>query len=1142
MSSIITPEQLFQLTHGRTSNGQKLSGMLFMVSMATSLERGKVELIDLTTKQFAPCLVDRFLPNYHRVKVFITEWNYVFDHVSGYRYLEFQLDSVFTEHAEQSILRRHFISQNALYRSLKHIFYKPNRQLSCADFKNVDIAGQIHAISSLFTSPDVRSYFYLQLVRDHQCISIQFSGKDCEKYHRYFHIGSLYCFKDLSIISVSGRSVFLFDSDSSTCVITPSQYQKITVKLNNPAYPLTVTEVQDPVKFTGTITRVIDPLFGIYELENKLVLCLFHLMSYSPSTPFRLGTRLRLFRFHAAKLSTSPQHKSHLLNLWQVENDCPMLIACQNTSIEVESFAEHCTVPLEPMQTIELKHQVYIDISKHRADFTQLMQQLEIYAMLESKFSNTADLDAEEIFTAFKCIRRHVLGTMEPCQIDCEGFLRHDEICQVVTCGKNVMLNSFPDLKNVKSSLEDKLSPYSLDLAGQNHLYEQNKVLIQRALFNNEFFLLGRVEMAQDGRIMLVDNSCSILLSTSQNVELGAIYICVRARLFREDLSIVDVATGAVVNPDCTYLSCDGSDLYAVYRPQQTSFQIQQDMSSVSVDYFVFDRLVENAQQHFSVVHVITVFPIEVAHGDEKFMESRMVAVLYEMRGPRSKPIPIDAGKRIILVTNNRNQSLKFNRQLQPDRWCVILGLIQPGSNKNETTFFLSEKLHEIYPIIMTTNQTANAIQLRVVVSNLLQSSSSSSLSAAAVTHSIEPVYNVSQFTTVDLCPDEKYMKKEKYFYEKPVNLRGIIVSKRFSKGFAENMISNKEAEEDYQAFGVGTAKENRNIQVQLRQLDGLDSIVIYIDSPTQHYPLGLVEGAHVTFRNLLRKHGRHSAYRFHCITNGISTFEVETTTAPEPDVINKEDIPVIGLSQLHSEVVDGIEREDTIFKVCCYIQSFITLRLKWYCMTCESNIRNGNCYYFCESREQIFLASAYIEISDSKASGNANVDGEKLVFQLLNLDKKQRETLKQAVYQYGEVYYEGWRSPEDTKRRSNEADNYEPYNEEGERGMSKEEREEKNEDEVFLKSKQRMGYQVRDLCNTAKARGNLWIYAKRQYEKKPELVQRLRQVRISDKHGTLTNWEFEKIKLKVIETEEANACELAYQYLLQGLSEYMNQ
>ncbi|GAA5803902.1 hypothetical protein HPULCUR_009387 [Helicostylum pulchrum] len=1137
MSSIITPDQLFQKTHGQTSNGQKLSGMLFMVSKEASLERGTVELIDLTTKQFIPCLVDLFLPRYHRVKVLITKWNYIFDHVSGYRYLEFQLDSVFTERSEESILRRHYLSQNTLYRSLQqHVFYVPNRQLSCATAKSIDLAGQIYAISSLFAPPDVRSYFYLQLVRDQQCVTIQFSGKDCEKYHRYFRIGSLHCFKDLSITSVSERDMFSFDSNASACAITPIQYQKIAIKPNHPTYPLTVTEVQNPANFTGTITRVIDALFGIYELEKKLTLCLFHYTNYSPSKPFRLGTRLRIFQFHATKLSKSLQHTSHLLNLWQLENDCPMLIGCQNTSIEIESFAVHCTVPTEPIQLIDLKHKVYMDIVMRQTNFTQLMQQLEIYAMLEYRFSNMADLDAEAIFTAFKSIRRHALGTIEPCQIDSEGFLRHDEICQVVTCGKNVMLNSFPDLKNVKSSLEDKLFPYSLDLAGENHAFEQNKVLVQRALFENEFYLVGLVEMADDGRIMFVDNSSRILLN-AQDVKLGAIYICARARLFCEDLSIVDMATGKAVQPDCTYLSFDVSDLYVAYRPPQRSFQIQQDISSVPVDYFVCDQLVENAEQRLSVVHVITTFPIEVTHQGEKVMESRMVAVMYGLLGPRGNPIGINPGKRIVLVTNNRNQSLKFNRQLQPDRWCVILGLIRPGSNANKTTFFLSEELHEICPIIMnTTTQTANAIQLRAIIPNPPQSS-------ASLTNIIEPTYNVSQFLTEALCPDQKYLHKEKYFYVKPVNITGIIVSKHFSKGFAENVVSSEEAEEDYCAFGVGTSKPNRNIQVQLRQLDGLESVVIYIDSPTQHYPLGLVEGAHVTFRNLLRKHGRHSAYRFHCITNSVSTFEVETTLAPETDVINKEDTPVMGLSQLHKEVVDGTEREDTILKVCCYIRSFISLRLKWYCITCESNIRNGNCYYFCESREQVFLASAYIEVSDSKASGNANVDGEKLVFQLLNLNKRQRETLKQAVYKYGEIFYEGWRAPEQTKRSNNEVEYYEPYEEEQEdQEMSKEEKEERKEDEKLFQSKQKIGYQVRDICNKAKARGNIWIYAKRQFEKKPELLQRLRKVRMSDKNGTVTTWEFEKIKLKVIEIEETDACKLAYQYLLEGLSDYMNQ
>ncbi|KAI9331975.1 CST, telomere maintenance, complex subunit CTC1-domain-containing protein [Pilaira anomala] len=1099
MSTSINIAQLVTGGKSRTSKGQSLTGMLFVVSKESSLARGTIELVDFTSEQMALCVVDQFIPTYHRVIVSIKEWNYIFDAASGYRYLEFKMDSVFYSNDTLSVIRRHIKSESKTYSKQPHVFYIPSPTLSCAEKRNVALAGQIHSISPLIVVPKVTSYFFLQLTRDRSCVTIRFSGKGCEYYYHYFLIGSYHVFQNLSIIKKGERTIFSFGKESCTCTITATQYADITIQPNSLEYPLTVTSVEKPRQFTGCITRIIDTLFGIYELESKLLVCLFHYMNYSPQKPYRIGTRITISHFHTTKVQSLTT--SHLLSLWEMKNDCPVLVSCQMTRIEIQSFPTHSQVLGEDMQTVSFKLLVYLDVIKRQLDFSSLLQQLEIYAALESKFSKSMDLDLNGLFKTFNIIRKHLLENDEnqAYSIDFDSFFSHDDEdsgCQVFTrnSDKNVIqLISYPSLENVKSSLEDNLAPYQLDLIGENHFNEQHKVLIKSAELNQEHQLLGRIDMLDDGRLVLVDNTCNILINTTENIELGAIYLCKKVRLFSEDLSYLNSLTFEKTKLDCRYISCNGHDLYLVYRPHQQIFQIEQDISSVGISRFICDGLTTVVNHPVVVAHVIDKLPLEFSVlGND--IECRLVVMLYSLTDSTEHNISIDSGKRI-LVTNKRNRSLKFNRQLQLNKWYVILDLIQLGSNENDKTFFLSEKCHKIYPIVITPRRINYAIQLTAIVSDDAVSVFKPPIP--------KPVYNVSQLAVYSLSPDESYQERADFYYTEPMDVQGIIISKRLLKGSAQSHSTcDDKAADMYDKFGIGTGKYERKLQIQLRQLNRLDTLVIYLDSKSQHYPLGLIPGARVTFRNLLRKHSYKGFYNFYCTNRSTSTIQVESTHAPKEDHVDLDNVPKIALSQLQKELVEGKEPEDTIFKAYCFVNLIVSLRFKWLCKTCESVIRNSNCFNLCQEIEHVFTASAYVKISDNTETAHANVDGEKLVFGLLDLTQAQADELKHFVFEHGELYYQG--KPGST----------------------------------YSNLPEKIDNPLKDLCSKAISRGHIWIYAKRQFKKEESGLSLLK---LPKEKKNREVFDVEKAKLKVIVIKPDFAANIACQLLLEGLDDFIN-
>ncbi|ORX61894.1 hypothetical protein DM01DRAFT_1379777 [Hesseltinella vesiculosa] len=198
---------------------------------------------------------------------------------------------------------------------------------------------------------------------------------------------------------------------------------------------------------TGTVTRVLDPIFGIYELDHRYILCLFHYFDYSEKRPYRVGTTLTISYVHLLRVAINTRYGSpcHLLDSTQQwlssqpsaggasdddvseddNNDPPMedpsqphrprhvvfMIACMRSNVKITSFASFMegTPPLSPMTTDplhvfgqawnnsfqELKLRVYSLCSCHHLHAASLIRQLELFAALHAKFRSTLNEDSK---------------------------------------------------------------------------------------------------------------------------------------------------------------------------------------------------------------------------------------------------------------------------------------------------------------------------------------------------------------------------------------------------------------------------------------------------------------------------------------------------------------------------------------------------------------------------------------------------------------------------------------------------------------------------------------------------------------------------------------------------------------------------
>ncbi|KAI9482882.1 MAG: CST, telomere maintenance, complex subunit CTC1-domain-containing protein [Benjaminiella poitrasii] len=979
-----------------------LTGILSVVSEERDdFERGTVILLDPSRQHALACLIDHFDPSIDNTVVFIDNWNYIASSSDGLAYLEFSLGHVY---------RLPPNSSNRI--SLLRACLSADSETS-----NIDaIEAVIEGISVLYAPPQTPAQFALQL--SDGCVL--FDGDDFIKYYPMFHIGSRYLFKNL--LRDENRNVFVFTSESS-CHLPHDNKQQ----------PSTTPSSSDVI---GTVTRIIDSLFGLYEINHSTLLCLFHHLPYSPSRPFRINTQLRLYHLHHITLFTTTT-ESHHYSLFDIlaSSYSQVLVACHRSHLDIIQLPDTYEYPetSEPTLERQLKEHVYLDCVRAQADFEQLVRRLEVYATL-IKHKGTMDLN--RLKHAYDILSRHITSAAAATAIAiekasegdwCDRFIYHDVFCSSVIITKR--------RKKKKEKMEKAKETLSLDaylsvhemvnvrltkrlqqvdvprFTGSNTLAEEDEVMVRTAATTTattRTWLVCRLQMGRNGRQYLHDVSgyvpCVLLTDPQQERcqrqrRPEGLYWVRRVKLVQEDLTYRQ-DTKEPVALNATYVICHPEDLILLATsPPPLQFVMAKRFHNVTdVKWYVPSRLL--LQQPYWVAFVLNKFPIQTVQSDRLYLESRIVVKLYDVQdlGVSSDP------QQCVLVLSSQNDSLRLYEKFKIGEPCVIQGSYYSDHSDNSNngggtiTMHLVGEEHAVFPVRFTDQPNHRAIELTPLL--------------APAGEQVLPHKSVMDVAALYAQEAEKDHHQQTYFFKEAVNVQGVLVTKRFLKGDSDDHGNNNKARSLYQDLGIGTGQSKRDIYLQVRQPDGLEVLDIYLNPQQIQYPLGLLVGARVTLYNLMCK--MRSNGGFYCVANQLTVFEVHSITTDDTALLRhleqqqyspSDKVPSLSIDKLDTMSVA------MMFRTFCYVSELIHMNMRWQCCACGSTIRRGVCFRYCEGEPaRVFLATALVTVEDGLGTAAASVDGEHLVFRLLALTERQMTMIKDAVFQHGEVTYWPWK------------------------------------------------------------------------------------------------------------------------------------
>lgn len=1132
-----TVSTLCALKEGMTSSSDSvLQGHLRMLDRdQLSYKKGTLVLINAITQEAIPCLVDRLNAETNRKRVEIREWNYIYDEVNGYRYLEFCLDNVFTKKAELSALRSGIVNdlkvvQAALAKRIP--FYTPSLSRTQVSQSSVNVAGVVVAISPLYTPPQSEARFFVEVADadEKSVVTLYFCGDKDVHYQLCFRIGQYYTFTDLSPVTISygryTRDVLQYQQNSTFQMITASIYQQLEFTTEEPLaskHDLTVTKiVNERATYTGYITRIIDSVLGIYELDDAIIFSVFH--HFVSAQPFRVNTKVQITHFHKTCIYADDHPSILLSDVWKLdERHREALVACNRTRIEVLAFPHSCHVGVNDLPASnETREALAMYMITHRYTFAQCMRFLEIYATLVIRFE-LVSLTTDQFKSVVENIGRFVFKATNTPVTRRHGdlgndFFQHDKVCSAIgsKCTVDergylsVYLDLYPKLDECKYYLDERKKDYQVDLAGANFAFDVSAVPVKSTRFDTSmgFYILGMIELSKDGRFLLKDSQSTIVLSIAsgkKNIQLGDMYLVPRGKYFCEDLSRKkNLETSGLSS---TYLSCDSDDLLKVFSPSSNDtdliFQIQHNFQPEQVGFFSIGSNPEkmSTDRQYVVGQVLKKFPIitSLTKVASRLMESRMVVRLYNLGATTNDDfIKLDPRRYYDLIITSRNESLKFYYQLNVGDWCVIYGLNQRETNlrnPNSTGYFM-DLTHKIYPIVRSKEPVNDAVVLIPVLGRHRPTATTIELP--------RPVLTISQI----IDPQRQYTLTNNIEY---INVRGVVILKKFDKHYGFSLY-DENALESYVTCGIGTGVPRRKLQIQLREQDSLQMITISVDVTYTHYPLGLVHGATVVFRNLMRKVYRGDSVYYNA--GDETLIEVESTnTAQYVNRLQNNAIEATSIGWISKMIQENVDICDKLLQLYCSVSTVMMLQMKWKCSQCGFTVKNSECYAICEDAHRVFYASMYVELSDGTASANANVNGERLVFRLLRLSNAQITALKNFVL-LEEVDYNIW-----------------------------------NPGSIYGVDADKMnklcGLTVDDLLTRARAVPRICVSGTvqpssrkrkrtefQQQDEKVNAISAIRPITISDNGGLLKTFEFSKPKLSIQEIEACDPVAYAYHLL----------
>ncbi|KAI7896293.1 uncharacterized protein EV154DRAFT_590926 [Mucor mucedo] len=1095
----ITIHELLQSTTSCSSitTGDTLTGELLLITeFGEDTKQGTIRLIDINTRESIACLMDRFSPDFHESVVSIKQWNFIKD---GCLFLEFRADDTYQDGSDLSIIRDHIVKENELFRTTfkGEVYYMPHKDLSA---NATHFVGKVKAITGLRIRRYTPATFLMELIdqEDNESIFISFSGDMFIAYRSHFQINNTYAFQGLERAN-NEQYQYSFTSATKCCVITSSQYLNEIKKVPHVYQPK--VNLAQSASFAGQVTRVIDSLFGIYEIDNLFVLSLFNCPSYELNMPYRVNTRIVVHNIHPTWIHSGKEN-SHLLTAWNKASPCAVMGSCSKTHVDIIEFSNDLNVTCENMEVVTNHVELYIDCIMNFASFAEHIRQLELYESLNNRFN--VDWTPKEFMEMFKAIMKYVLDDtnreFERCVDDFTNFTTHQVDCSKMRPdqSENIYLNSYLTLASLKANLIAQLQPYESNIYGGSNIRVIDDVSIRSSLFKEDnSYVVGLEVMTNDGRVMLSEQGTEIELMTTAQIVFDGVYIIKEARMFEEDLSYSHAYEDVREVIKHTYITCDAQNMYLVRQPLTPKFHMEAQFDPYTTIGFTCTN--ENVQ-NYSVIRILEIYPIlATLHNtlDDPTpivcMESRILVEIYPINAPSRL-------RRAVLVASSLTDTLDYSKICQPDDWCIISGMHEGQIN----TIYLDKEANHMFQISMQPTTTESSTSITPVI-----------VSESRRRDMTRLILSVSQLTREALAPDETYLYQEYSYYTSPVHVIGVVVSKKLMDAFGRRGPLEEQDRDLYDQLGAGTGFFDRIIQVQLRQDDTPEFITIYVPVTKIHYPLGLVPGAVVTFRNLLRRSNRNNR-SLTCTTSETSLIQANVTLHEEPEMARGGIIDGIAQKYVRDLVaIDEANDNGEIFRIYCSVRSILHVELKWTCKRCATDLLNGLCYRMCTDASRCFIVSAFLEVSDGYGVVLATVDGWNLIKKLLQLTEKQKNGLEQLALEYGAIKYNQFKG---CRVRSKEAS--EPAG------------------EAAFKDKQNalLDCTLDTLFEKVKTIGSRWMYGTLMKNKQEPSNPVLDNLQVAEIQGHKFYEEINK-KIKVLDIRNADSVTYAYNEVRNALN-----
>ncbi|KAI8372940.1 CST, telomere maintenance, complex subunit CTC1-domain-containing protein [Radiomyces spectabilis] len=1057
----------------------ELMGILRVISgdLADHLPRGVIVMSDLNTDDTILCQVDRFHHSLDGSALCLRRWNFIYSDDNGVVMLEFQLSDAYRVTSATPVVGELIRADEVAVQFIRIqqlTVHTPHQLQHCRLHSHVHVMGRIFAQSVIYTSAGQPAVFFIEMSDDSlfSCM-IVFEGDDLLKYYYDFQIGTLCCFMNLTAVTVSGRQptergAFRFKSMRSTYHrITQSHYDMLYSDLAassqiastetshySPVIQRSVMSTTIPL-FKGTVTRVIDHLFGMYELDHQWILCLFHHIGYSSMRPYRPQTKLRIHHAHMVALESDIGQSVLLNETWRlppyVNNGKPYrlaLVTCMRSHIEIEQFPDHCDWVNEHSLlpaieyvnkgddgNLELTAGVYVHCLEQRFNFSQMMRQLEVYAALIYKFRQqfeqaevslllkTGNDLAHQVFKRTGTRTAGLFGSL------LGDFLQHGYTCPAVATSASthethrISLDGYPtmaqlvNLQLAKAPSRDTFSSSAATTKTMTVPFLESHYSLGDKSKHQHYGILGVITSLADGRLYVSDNSHAwpLVVQLEKGDDgpiVGDLYLLQQYRMICEDLSYV-AEEGDKILLDHTYIICSSKHLthVAALRPNVPLFFLETIELTDQLSHFTAVTL-SNTMEDLWLFLATGMYATETQSDDRGmvYLEKRVQAMRY---GVTERCDPAE----VTLVFRSRSGSLQYVSNLQVGSWFVLSGLantdtfrIEPSTYRKAkqaletqpSIYFIDANHHTFYQVIH--RRESYTIPL---IPQYRADTTNNPLRHSSVIYDVNDLLAANK-PEVSNGPKISLIEVKGGLYEELANIQGVIVNKEFREGRTVDEVVDQHAVALFRSIGVGTGKPGRILFLRLRQTDGLNMFDIYMDVSTRTYPSGLLPGATVIFRNLLRKKA-NNIIGCYCIANNLTTVTLGAPSDRAKGVIATDLLERRHLCSFIESEEEKSADEAIIYKVTSSVKSILTLTLCWQCLDCGNTISRNTCYGECRNARRVFVADAIVLVTDGTADGLAFIDGEKLVLKLLMLTEQQMDDLKTAILQHGMAHFGAW-------------------------------------------------------------------------------------------------------------------------------------